>query len=165
MARFCSNCGARLDEEPPTTCRACGTAHYRNPKPCGGALLQHDGRLLLGRRAIEPYRGRWDIPGGFCDLREHPRDAAARELYEETGVRGRATGPLGIWMDDYAGDETTMNVYYVFEPVGPPSPHTASPEVSELAWFGPGELPLDDVSFPRHCREVLLAWAHSVQRR
>lgn len=158
MIRFCSHCGAELAEPPPTTCAACGTAHWRNPKPCGGALLEHGGRLLLARRAIEPWRGMWDIPGGFCELHEHPREAAERELFEETGVRGRAMRLLGIWMDDYDGGEVAMNVYFVCEPVGEPSPDAGNAEVSELRWFAPGELPLDDISFPRHCREVLEAW-------
>jgi ADP-ribose pyrophosphatase YjhB (NUDIX family) len=158
VIRFCSHCGAGLDEAPPTTCPACGTAHYRNPKPCGGALLAHGGKLLLGRREIEPYRGLWDIPGGFCELHEHPREAAERELFEETGVRGRATSLLGIWMDDYSGDEVAMNIYYLFEPVGEPVPDAGNAEVSELRWFAPDELPLDDISFPGHCREVLEAW-------
>jgi ADP-ribose pyrophosphatase YjhB (NUDIX family) len=158
MAWFCSSCGAPLAEAPPTTCAACGTQHWRNPKPCGGALLVRDDHLLLARRAIEPWLGRWDIPGGFCDQREHPRDAAERELYEETGMRGRATRLLGMWLDDYAGGEVCLNVYYEMEPADDAEPEPASDEVSELRWFAPGELPLDDISFPAHCREVLEEW-------
>jgi 8-oxo-dGTP diphosphatase len=159
---FCSNCGARLDEEPPTTCAACGVDHYRNPKPCGGALLVHGGRVLLVRRAIEPYLGAWDIPGGFCDLREHPRETAERELFEETGVRGRAVRLVGMWLDDYTGGEVCLNIYYEMEPAGEPRPSAASSEVAELRWFAPDELPLGDISFPGHSREVLEAWRQSV---
>ena len=155
---FCSNCGARLAGLAPVTCQDCGTTHYLNAKPCGGALLVHEGRLLLVRRAIEPWRGRWDIPGGFCDQREHPRDAAERELWEETGIRGRATRLVGLWVDEYDGDQVCLNVYYEMEPVDGVDPHTGSDEVFELGWFGPDELPLGEISFPDHCRAVLESW-------
>jgi ADP-ribose pyrophosphatase YjhB (NUDIX family) len=158
VTTFCSRCGNGLPEDPPTTCPHCGAEHYRNSKPCGGALLVHRGRLLLVRRAIDPWRGLWDIPGGFCEQREHPRDAAERELFEETGVRGRAGDLVGIWLDDYADGDVTLNVYYELEPVGNPSASAASPEVDEIGWFAPDDLPLEEISFPHHCREVLEAW-------
>src|SRR3954454_20950344 len=118
MAWFCSSCGAPLPEEPPTTCPACGAQHWRNPKPCGGALLVRDGRLLLLRRAIEPWLGRWDIPGGFCEFDEHPMATAAREAREETGFDVEVTGFLGLWLDRYPDPsdveypQTTLNAYY-----------------------------------------------------
>jgi ADP-ribose pyrophosphatase YjhB (NUDIX family) len=161
---FCSRCGARLAEEPPTTCPSCGAEHWRNPKPCGGALLVHEGRLLLVRRAIEPWRGRWDIPGGFCDLREHPRATAERELFEETGLRGRAVRLVGMWIDEYDGEDVCLNIYYECEPAGELTPDASSAEISELGWFGPDELPLDEISFPDHCVEVLEAWRRQAPR-
>jgi 8-oxo-dGTP diphosphatase len=49
--------------------------------------------VLLGRRAIAPSRGLWDLPGGFLEPGEHPEVGLIRELREETGLEG-VVGPL-----------------------------------------------------------------------
>lgn len=156
---FCPNCAAELPHDPPVACPQCGTSHYANPKPCGGALAtDEDGRVLLVRRAHEPYLGHWDIPGGFCEEREHPADAAVRELREETGLEAETTGLVGIWIDDY-GDTgvVTLNLYFTARITGG-SERPDPAEVSELGWFAPGDLPAD-LAFPEHERLVLDAWA------
>ena len=94
---YCIQCGAALETAPPTQCVSCGVRLWRNAKPCGALLVVEDGKLLLVRRAVEPWRGRWDIPGGFCEYGEHPIAAAVRETQEETGLSVRATGYLGMW--------------------------------------------------------------------
>jgi 8-oxo-dGTP pyrophosphatase MutT (NUDIX family) len=48
-----------------------------------GAVLDEQGRVLLGRRADN---GSWSLPGGIIDPAEQPADAAIREIFEETGV-------------------------------------------------------------------------------
>ena len=58
----------------------------RNAKRCASAVIVREGRVLLGRRAGEPGRGQWDIPGGFLNPWEHPADGAMREVREETGL-------------------------------------------------------------------------------
>ena len=64
---------------------------YANPAPAACALcVDDDGRILLTRRAWEPYAGMWDLPGGFLDEDEHPLDGLRRELAEETGLARRA---------------------------------------------------------------------------
>ena len=42
--------------------------------------------MLLVQRMFEPQRGHWTLPSGFVDAGEDPRNAAARECLEETGL-------------------------------------------------------------------------------
>jgi len=43
-------------------------------------------KILLIKRAHEPFKGKWALPGGFVDENETVEQAAKRELWEETGV-------------------------------------------------------------------------------
>jgi len=167
--RYCSHCSAPLPGPPPVTCPACDTSHWLDAKPCAGALVTRDGKLLLVRRAHEPWRGSWDVPGGFCGPREHPADAAVREVKEETGLVVRTTGILGMWIDTYAptgpdADKVTLNVYFHATPSGSAEPRLDPTEVAEIGWFVPGKLP-SPLAFPGHLVEVLRAWRLEVERR
>ena len=167
LPRYCSNCAAPLPGPPPVACPACDTSHWLDAKPCAGALVTREGRLMLVRRAHEPWKGSWDVPGGFCGAREHPADAAMREVREETGLPVRVTGLLGMWIDTYApdgpnADKVTLNIYFHAEPLGPADGHADPSEVAEVVWFAPDELP-DSLAFPGHLPAVLRAWRQAVR--
>jgi 8-oxo-dGTP diphosphatase len=120
-----------------------------------------DSRVLLVRRAQDPWKGLWDVPGGFCDCGEHPADTATRELFEETGLRIRVTGFLGMWLDQYQSrsDETkrTLNIYYHAVPVELTPWNLESTEIIEARFFPASQLP-KELAFPGHVPEALNAW-------
>jgi ADP-ribose pyrophosphatase YjhB (NUDIX family) len=145
--RSCPRCTAQLsrgavagDEAERLHCPACGLVVYENPAPTASAIVERDGRILLTRRGIEPFRGMWDLPGGFVEPGEHPEDAVRRELFEETGLDVAPGCLVGIYTDVYGhGGGTTLNIYYAAEVVC--GAEAASSDVSELRWFAPSDLP------------------------
>lgn len=51
-------------------------------------LLENTLRILFIKRGIEPFKGKWALPGGFVEMDETTKEAASRELNEETGIVG-----------------------------------------------------------------------------
>ncbi len=51
-----------------------------------GAVIVHEGRVLLVQRGREPMKGRWTIPGGLVEIGEALDAAVVRETLEETGL-------------------------------------------------------------------------------
>ena len=84
------------DTLPRYVCDACGEIHYQNPKLVVGAIPEHDGRVLLCRRAIEPRYGYWTLPAGFMENDETAPQAALRETLEEAGARIELGEPFSL---------------------------------------------------------------------
>ncbi len=102
--RFCPVCGGDValagDPRPVPRCTSCGRWHHLDPKVGVGAVVRDpQGRLLLVQRAVPPGKGRWALPAGYVDAGEDPREAAAREVREETGLEVRC----GAVVDVYPG--------------------------------------------------------------
>ncbi|MBI4499388.1 MAG: NUDIX domain-containing protein [Chloroflexi bacterium] len=161
--RFCPACGGALatrpvpqDEHERLVCQGCGLVFYQNSKPCVGALVvREDGRLLLVRRNIEPFKGAWDLPGGFLELGEHPDAGVVREVQEETGLTIRPRDLLGIYMDWYGPEgDATLNLMYLVEIVGGDARPASDAEA--IGWFGPDELP-EHIAFTCN-RQALADW-------
>ena len=98
---FCSNCGDKnhygyINGNTRYHCIQCNTIHYENPKPSAALICPRNGEILLVKRAEEPGKDLWGLPGGFIERGESPETAAARELKEETRLKGKVIAFLGI---------------------------------------------------------------------
>ncbi|MBI5431944.1 MAG: phosphoribosylformylglycinamidine cyclo-ligase [Planctomycetes bacterium] len=68
-------------------CSRCRFVLYQNPaSAAAGCVVDDQGRVLLVRRAIEPFRGKWALPAGYQEIDETPAETVVREVFEETGV-------------------------------------------------------------------------------
>ena len=103
-----------------------------------GAIVVHDGELLMVRRGRDPYAGHWSVPGGTLEPGEYLSDAVRREVLEETGVDIEVGELLGIL--EWAGDPHYVILDYVATPAGEPSPLRPGDDAAEARW-----VPLDDV--------------------
>ncbi len=162
---YCARCGAALAQQHHVlvcTNITCRRVAYRNPKPCAGVLVERDGQVLLVQRGVEPFKGMWDIPGGFLEEWEHPMECALREVHEETGLQVELMALLGIFVDAYdTADYNTLNIYYRARVLdGKP---LAADDANALGWFAPDALPAA-IAFPAHEREVLNVWRSAMAR-
>ncbi|MCK5832742.1 NUDIX hydrolase [bacterium] len=160
-SRFCAACGNKTEwvirevgEESVELCPKCGMVFFRNSVPCVGGLVIKDGKILLVKRAIDPFIGYWDIPGGFLEESEHPENGVVREVFEETGFIVVPEELIGFYMDTYSGEGscTTLNIYFICSiKDGKPK---LSAENDEIEWFDLEELP-KNIAFIDHVSSVL----------
>ncbi len=128
------------EAEGRSKCPTCGFVDYQNPKPCVNILITEGNKLLLARRAFEPAKGEWDIPGGFIESGESAEEAVVREAYEETMLRVQVAEYLGSIPDVYGPRRIpTLNFCYLVEVIsGEPR---AQDDVESLTWVPLDRLP------------------------
>lgn len=146
--RFCPKCGYRLSKKTDSDgfqrlyCSACKFVFYQNSAPTATAIINNGSRVLLTKRAVDPYKDYWDLPGGFLEQGEHPINGVKREIKEELGVRIKVLEMIGIFMDEYPyanGKLNTLNIFYLARIIrGIPKPDS---DVKEVRWFDLNDLP------------------------
>ena len=99
-------------------------------------------KVLLIRRAKEPFKGRWALPGGFLDVGESPEHAVARELAEETGLKVETLTQLGAYGDPLRDprEHVVSIAFFGLTTAGAHAP-VAADDASEAAWHAVDGLP------------------------
>ena len=142
--RYCPRCGAELEmrrshgpDPDRAACPDCGFVHYDNPSPTVQAWIERDdGSFLALRRAADPLRGEWNMPGGFVESGEGGPEAIAREVREETGLEIEVVAVIGVFPSTYGnaiGAQSIFDVAYLCRLAG--GDLEVSDESSEAAWF------------------------------
>lgn len=114
--RFCSKCSARLvakliDGRERPVCPACGHVVFGCSSLSAGGLLIHKEKVLLIQRGTEPNKDLWTLPGGYVEIDETPDQAVVREIAEETGLKTRSQGLIGLWTASRDSRHTTYCIF------------------------------------------------------
>lgn len=115
-----------------------------------GVVLLDGDRVLLVRRGRPPHVGRWSVPGGTVEVGETMRQAALRELKEETGL-GAELGPIVEVLERITPPEDPSGsgrpgrprYHYViidFLGTAPSGTLAAASDAAEVRWVAMGEL-------------------------
>ena len=116
----------------------------------GGVVVRKDGRVAVIHR---PRYDDWSLPKGKLDPGESFEDGARREVWEETGVRGRIREELQpVEYVDRKGRDKLVR-WYRMDVDGEPDEFVPNDEIDELRWLTPAEA-LDVVDYD-HDRALL----------
>ncbi|XP_047970372.1 nudix hydrolase 23, chloroplastic-like isoform X2 [Salvia hispanica] len=146
---FCQLCGGPTKHEVPdgeektrAICTRCGKIAYENPKMVVGCLIEHENKILLCKRNIQPSHGLWTLPAGYMEIGESASEGAIRETWEEANAQVEILSPF-VQLDIPLIGQT-----YVIFLAKLKRPHFApGPESSECKLFALEDIPFDSLAF------------------
>ena len=173
---YCSHCSnknsySQIDGAIRYHCSKCKTIHYQNPKPTATLICMKNDEILLVKRAFDPGKGEWSLPGGFIELGETPEEAAKRELKEETGIKNirilkeingwseyeLPANLLGkIWRGKYRGQKQKWFIVRFIGKDNEINLNTGRPEFIEWQWIDVERLTGVIVDFKKKVYQELL---------
>jgi ADP-ribose pyrophosphatase YjhB (NUDIX family) len=135
-------------------CPDCGFIHFDDPKVAVVAFVEQNQRVLLVRRAMHPERNLWALPGGFVDYGEDPREAAIREVREETNLDVRVTRLIGVNGGKRGSGSASIVIIYAAEVIGGTA--EARDDADAFLWYAASD-PLPEIAF-ESTRSLLDEW-------
>lgn len=124
------------------------------PRIAIGAIVIHDGALLMVQRANEPGKGLWSLPGGRVEHGEYLVDALRREVREETGLDVQVGELAGIL--EVPGDDLHYVILDYHATVDGDATPRAGTDAQEVRWVPLREVARMDCT-PRFV-ETMTAW-------
>lgn len=160
MGHFCVQCGSPLvikvfEGRELEACPNDDFVLWRDPKVAAAIVVEAEGGIVLGRRAIEPGYGLWCLPGGFVNDDESPAEAVARECREEIGAAVEVDSVLDVYHGAKTAAPSIVVVAYRGH-LGPGEKVAPGAEMLEVGIFRLDALP--PIAFPSH-REALARYA------
>ncbi|EEF31668.1 mutt/nudix hydrolase, putative [Ricinus communis] len=147
--KFCQWCGGAAKHEIPegeeklrAICTVCGKIAYQNPKMVVGCLIEHDNKVLLCKRNIQPSYGLWTLPAGYLEMGESAAEGAMRETWEEAGAEVEVVSPFAHL------DIPLIGQTYIIFLARLKKPHfSPGAESLECQLFSLDDIPFDSLAF------------------
>lgn len=147
--KFCSGCGHTVilkkipdDTHPRFFCENCKTIHYQNPNVVVGCLPIWQDQVMLCRRAIEPRRNYWNLPGGYLENGETVEEGAIREVWEEAGIKVKVISLHAVF-----SIPKINQIYMHFLAEMPNLIYAAGVESMEVKMFEEADVPWKEIAF------------------
>jgi ADP-ribose pyrophosphatase YjhB (NUDIX family) len=163
LFRYCPRCGEALANaiSNPLRCGKCEFVYFFNPTVAAAAYIQNPlGEYLMIRRANEPAKGLFGIPGGFIDIGESAEEALRREVREEVNLEIAEITYLCSCKNDYLYRDVLYPVCdLIFTAVAQNLEHVqALDAVDAYEWRTLESLHDSEIAFPsiREGRRLLL---------
>lgn len=151
---YCPHCGSNNftpASNKEMRCADCGFQFFQNAATAVACIITDaNGRILLTRRAFNPWKGMLDLPGGFVDPSETVENAVKRELNEELGTKVMQMKYICSFPNEYIFSNYlvyTVDLGFICE-VDDVQALRAADDVDKLLWFYPSELPINQVAAP-----------------
>jgi 8-oxo-dGTP diphosphatase len=122
-----------------------------------GAVVVRDGKALIIKRAHEPRKGEWSLPGGLLELGESLQDAARREIKEETSLDVEVGPVIETFDRVHRDDQGRIRYHFVIvDFVCWPNQGEAMPgsDADGVAWVTPDDI--DAYQVNAHAKAVIL---------
>ncbi|MCX6046461.1 MAG: NUDIX domain-containing protein, partial [Chloroflexi bacterium] len=148
--KYCPLCATPLVErtiyrQQRLACPSCHFVYFTDPKVAVIALVTHENRILLARRAVNPAKGQWALQGGYMDAGEMPESALQRELHEELSLDVRIVQLLDVFpMAVLPGRNQGIVLAYHATPADVQRiEFVCDDDVCEAGWFEADQLPAE----------------------
>lgn len=117
-------------------CPHCG--RYNNRAITIDALIIKNDSILLIKRALEPFKGYWALPGGHLEWDQTAEDAVRKEVKEETGLEVVSMQFLRVYTNPGRDPRQKITLAYQVTAIGDP---VAGDDAKEYKWFELKNLP------------------------
>lgn len=149
---YCPHCGSNdfvSVNFKEFKCGDCGFDFFVNSAAAVVAvILDSNGRLLLTRRARDPFKGWLDLPGGFVDPGESAEEALRREIKEELCIEIESAEFLCSYPNEYIFSNykvRTTDLAFICQ--AKDTPTTCADDVSSFEWVSTADIDLSKIAF------------------